>query len=238
MNVANAIILSNQMALEEKMDVLANNIANQSTPAYKAEKLSFSQYLQTNGSESDAYVQTSGSTRDMSQGPLSKTGNQLDVALRGPGFFSVQTPNGVQYTRDGQFQLDAQNELVTSDGYQVLAAGGAPIVLPPGVTAVTIAQDGTVSNGKTTIGQLGVVNFGQPAAVTPAGDGLFTTTQTPQPATGTKIAQGMIEGSNVEPIRAMTELMGVSRASGSAKDFLTSQGTLEQNAIQTLGKVV
>lgn len=238
MSISSSIILSSQMALEVQMDVLANNIANQSTPAYKAEKIGFAQYLQDDGTSQDAYVQTTGTSRDLTQGPLNKTGNPLDLALRGPGFFSVQTPTGIKYSRNGQLQLDAQNELVTSDGYQVLGAGGQAIVLPTGTTAVTVGQDGTVSNGKTTIGQLGIVNFTQPAALIPAGGGLFVTDQTPQPATGTKVAQGMIEGSNVEPIIAMTQLMATARASGSAKDFITSQATLEQNALQTLGKVV
>jgi flagellar basal-body rod protein FlgF len=238
MTIANSIALSSQMALETQMDVLSNNIANQSTPGYKSEEIDFTQYLQQDGTQSDAYVQTTGTSRDLHQGPISNTGNQLDVALKGPGFISVKTATGVEYTRNGQLQLDNQNELVTAAGYPVLNSAGQPIVLPTGTTNVTIAQDGTVSNGKGVLGQLGVVNFDQPGALVPAGGGLFVTDQTAQPATGTKVLQGMIEGSNVEPIIAMTRLMAAARSVGSIKDFVTSQATLEQNAIQTLGKVV
>lgn len=239
MSIASTIVLSSQMALETQMDVIANNIANQSTPGYKAEEIDFSQYVQADGTESDSYVQTTGTSRDLRQGPLSKTGNLLDVALQGPGFIEVRTPTGTEYTRDGQFQLDAQNEIVTSQGYPVLTSGGQPIVLPAGTTAVTIARDGTISNGKVTLGQLGVVNFDQPGQLMPAGAGLFVTDQTARPViTGTKVMQGMIEGSNVDPIIAMTRLMAAARTSGSVKDFISSQASLEQNAIQTLGKTV
>lgn len=238
MSIASTIVLSSQMALETQMDVIANNIANQSTPGYKAEEIDFAQYVQSDGTESDAYVQTTGTSRDLRQGPLSKTGNSLDLALQGPGFIQVRTPTGIEYTRDGQFQLDAQNEIVTSQGYQVLTSGGAPIVLPNGTTAVTVARDGTISSGKTTLGQLGIVNFAQPGQLVPAGAGLFITDQSAQPVTGTKVMQGMIEGSNVDPIIAMTRLMAAARTSGSVKDFISSQATLEQNAIQTLGKTV
>jgi flagellar basal-body rod protein FlgF len=238
MTIASTIVLSSQMALETQMDVLANNIANQSTPGYKAEQIDFAQYVQPDGTSTDAYVQTTGTSRDLKQGPISKTGNQLDVALQGPGFLQVKTATGTEYTRNGQFQLDAQNEIVTPQGYQVLSAAGQPILLPAGATAVTIAQDGTIASGKAVLGQVGVVNFAQPGQLVPAGAGLFVTDQTAQPATGTKVMQGMIEGSNVEPIIAMAQLMAAARQAGSVKEYLSSQASLEQNALQTLGKTV
>lgn len=241
MQNATYIALSSQMALQRQMDVVANNLANMSTPAFKGEEMLFSQYVvQPQRSVPLDYVEDSGTVRDMKQGPISKTGNPLDLAIEGQGWFAVQTPLGARYTRNGHFQLDANGQIVTGDGYPVLNDAGQPIVIPADSQGITVAEDGTISasvdSAQTTLGKLQVVDFPAPQAVTPAANGLWVTDQTPQPAADAKLQQGMIEESNVQPIVEITRMLAVSRASGTIKDFLDEEDQRRNNAIDKLSQ--
>jgi flagellar basal-body rod protein FlgF len=246
MQNATYIALSSQTALQRQMDVVANNLANVSTPGYKGEKMLFSQYLtRARGTGIMAFVEDAGTARDMRQGPIAKTGNPLDFAIQGPGYFSVETPLGTRYTRAGHFQLDAQNQLVTNEGYPVLADGGRPLSLPPNINSITVGADGSVSvsqagsSSQAAVGKLQVVTFAQPELVTPAANGLYVTDQNPDTATTatTTVQQGVIEESNVQPVLELTRLMAVSRASGSVKDLLDEESQRQSSAIDKLGKV-
>ncbi|HEV8025980.1 MAG TPA: flagellar basal-body rod protein FlgF [Stellaceae bacterium] len=246
MQNATSISLSSQTALQRQMDVVANNLANLSTPGYKAEEMLFTQHLtHTRGTGTIAFVEDAGTARDLRQGPISKTGNPLDFALQGPGYFSVETPLGTRYTRAGHFQLDAQHQLVTSEGYPVLAAGGQPLALPSNINAVTVGTDGTVSasqagsSSQSSVGKLQVVTFAAPQLVTPAANGLYVTDQTPDPATTatTTVQQGMIEESNVQPVVELTRLMAVSRNSGAIKNVSDEESQRQGNAYDKLSKV-
>ncbi len=239
MDTSNYIALSGQNARERQMDVLANNIANLSTAGYKAERIKFAEYLAgAQGEDPVSYVSSVGATRDMSQGPLTHTGNPLDVALQGDGFLTVTTATGTSYTRNGHLQIDPQGELVTTAGNVVEGDGGSPIVVPPGAGAITIGTDGTVATSQGTIGRLAVVNFAQPQDLTAGANGLYDTDQAPQPVTTTKIMQGTIEESNVQPILAMTELMNAAHEMGQAKNFSDGEDTRQKNAIDRLGKTI
>jgi flagellar basal-body rod protein FlgF len=237
------IALSGQMAIMRQMDVVANNLANLSTPSFKGEQMVFSQYLaKTPGGETLAYVEDAGTTRDLRQGALARTGNPLDFAIEGSGYFTVQTPLGQRYTRNGHFQLDSQNELITSQGYPVLSDSGQPIVLPATARDVTVAPDGTISvsqAGSTiqpVLGKLQVVDFASPQAVTPSANGLWVTDQTPQPSTTATVQQGMTEESNVQPVVELTRMLTVSRNAGFFKTFLEQEDQRRGNAIDKLSK--
>src|SRR5690242_16447539 len=138
------VALSRQTALLRQMDVVANNLANVATPGFKSEMEVFTTYpirSQVSGAPQKlAYVQDFATARDFSTGPMSPTGNDLDVAIQGNGFFVVQTPNGPRYTRLGHFTLNAAGQLVNKLGYPVLA-GGAPITINPDDGPVQIASD-------------------------------------------------------------------------------------------------
>jgi flagellar basal-body rod protein FlgF len=238
MQNATYIALSGQMALQRKMDVVANNLANLSTPAFKGEEMLFSQYVvKPQGNQQLAFVQDISTVRDMREGPLTKTGNSLDLALQGDGFFAVQTPLGTRFTRNGHFQLDAQGQIVTSQGYALLSDGGQPITVPTDANRISIGPDGTISTGRGSIGKVQPVTFAQPQTVTPAANGFYVTDQDPQPARGTKVVQGMIEESNVNSVLELTRLLEVTRANGSIKSFLDEETTRQRNAIDRLGKV-
>jgi len=239
MDTTTYVALSGEFARDQEMAVLANNIANMSTPGFKGERMMFEEYLASSPAGNKiSYVVQAGNNHDMSQGPITQTGNSLDVALNGVGWLSVTTPNGTQYTRDGHLELDPQGELVTSNGYLLQGDGGAPIVVPPNAGQVTIAPDGTVATQQGSIGHIPVVDFANPQLMTAESNGLYNTTEAPQPVTTTQIMQGAVEGSNIQPVLAMTRLMTAAREMTAAKNFGDAENTRLKTAIERLGKTV
>jgi flagellar basal-body rod protein FlgF len=239
MDAASSVALSGQVARDAQIDMLANNIANLSTTAFKGEEMVFAELVSNASGAAVRYVQDAGTVRNWSQGPLTRTGNSLDVALQGNGFFEVQTAQGIRYTRDGRMKLDSTGQLVTLDGNAVLADSQSPIVVPQGTTSVTIGDDGSLSTPTGTAGKLGVVTFDKLQAVSAEADGLYTTDEAPAPATtDTKVVQGMLEQSNVQPILEMTRLMAASRASGMNKSFQDNESDRHKTAIDRLAKTV
>jgi flagellar basal-body rod protein FlgF len=235
------IALSRQMVLRSQMDVVANNIANASTPGFKAEMMLMSEVeLPAERGVELSYVQDLATARDFSPGALRATGNDLDLAIQGDGFFAVQTPDGVRYTRVGRFQLDADGTLVTTHGYPVLAGGG-PVTIDPDDGPVHIAEDGSISTDLALGGQqlqisgkLDLVDFADRGRLSPAQDNLFDADdQQPIEATG-KIAQGMLEESNVRSIVEMTNLIHVTRNYQAMQRFLDGEHERQRRAINSI----
>lgn len=235
------IALSRQMALRQQMDVVANNIANANTSGFKAEMLLMSEVqLPADPTTELSYVQDFATARDFSPGPIRATGNDLDLAIQGDGFFAVQTPDGVRYTRVGRFQLDDSGTLVTSQGYPVLAGGGS-VTLNPDDGPVHIAEDGSISTDRAVGGQqqqvagkLDLVDFADRNALTPEQDNLFSAgDQTAAAATG-KIAQRMLEDSNVKPIIEITSLIQVTRNYQSIQRFIDAEHERQRRAINSI----
>jgi flagellar basal-body rod protein FlgF len=240
MEAASYVALSSQMALTRQLDVVANNLANSSTPAYKAERVLFAEFVNRQAPNSAArvsFVQDFGSARDTKQGSLSRTGNSLDLALQGDGYLKVQTPLGIRYTRNGRFQLDPTGQVVTAQGYPVLAEGDAPLTLPTDAKDITVTRDGTVSTAQGDAGHIAVVEFADERALSPVSGGLYVTEATPTKAKDAVVLQGMVEESNVQPILEMTRMMQISRNFGFAKDFGDGESDRARNAIDKLGKV-
>ncbi|HKT19210.1 MAG TPA: flagellar basal-body rod protein FlgF [Stellaceae bacterium] len=239
MDTSTYIALSGEAAREQEMAVLANNVANLSTSGFKGERMMFSEYLaNAPGGSQIAYVTQAGNNHDMSQGPLKHTGNALDIALNGDGWLAVTTPNGTAYTRSGHFQLDPAGEIVTSEGYQLQNDSGSPLVVPAESGPVSIGADGTVATTDGTVGHISVVNFANPQLMVAEANGLYDTTEAPQPVTTTSIVQGAIEDSNVQPILAMTRLMNAANELRAAKTFSDAENDRLKNAIEQLGKTV
>jgi flagellar basal-body rod protein FlgF len=238
------VSLSQQLAAFRSMDVIANNLANMSTPGYKRETARFEEYMEQvrpaegqTGMQSLSFVKDAGNLRDLSQGELSHTGEPLDVAISGSGYFVVQTPAGMRYTRDGHFSLDPNGQMVNSDGYPVQGDGGA-ITITPDDGPVTIGPDGTLSsiiNGNINqIGKLQVVDFADDAGLIKQGSNLYSTTQAATPATA-KVQQGILEGSNVQPVIEITHMIDVTRAYQMTATLSSSQEDLMRQAISQLG---
>jgi flagellar basal-body rod protein FlgF len=232
------IVLSRQMAIQRQMDVIANNIANMSTTAFKTERVLFEEFLmETETGENLAYVRDFGTSRDVTQGEFQPTSNPLDVAISGPGYFSVETADGIRYTRSGQFRLDTEGFLITASGHKILDNAQQPISLAGGDAVLDIASDGTISNSAGTIGKLGLVSFLNEQTLLPVGDGLYQTEEAPTPVDDVSVVQGMVESSNVVPILEMTRMIQATRAYKSSTEILSKDDDIRQQTINRLGRV-
>ena len=235
--------LSRQMVLRREMDIVANNIANADTAGFKVESLiektdPKAPAFTLMGPKPVKFVSEDGVLRNFGQGALRQTGAPLDMAIEGQGFFRVTTAAGERYTRDGRFRTDDTGRLVTDGGAAVLDEGGGEITVDPEKGQVSISQDGVVSQGPERIGKIGVVNFATLSILEKTGDNLYknTSNQTPTPSTDARVRQGMLEGSNVQPILEITKTIEVSRAYEQIAKMMDSQGDLSSKAVQTLGR--
>lgn len=234
------IVLSRELGLERQMAIVANNLANTNTDGFKAEGMVFSEYLiRAEKRTKLSYTQDFASYHDLREGSIKTTGNDLDVAIQGNGYFVLETPDGPRYTRNGRFQLNAASELINSAGFRVMS-GGAPIVINPEDGSVTIAADGTISSNRTQggstpviYGRLDVVNFPNNIPLIPENGQIFNSEAPPQavPADQFKVQQRMIEGSNVDSIREMTNMIWVQRSYQSAQKFIESEHERMRRAI-------
>jgi flagellar basal-body rod protein FlgF len=245
--------LSRQVALAREVDVIANNIANINTTGFKSDGAVFEEYISPTARAENfvgpdqliSYVQDRATWVDLSQGALERTGNALDVAIDGRGFFAVQTPNGERYTRNGAFQINNNGELVTPEGYQVLGESG-PIIFQPKDRDITISPDGTISvrEGNNSLtesqrGQLRVVGFTQANLLQKDGSGTFLAPEgvTPQADKVSRVAQGAVEKSNVRAVMEMTRMIEVTRAYTQIANMLSQQTELQRTAIEKLAEV-
>jgi flagellar basal-body rod protein FlgG len=245
-------------AQQTQLDVISNNLANVSTTGFKRASAVFEDLMYQNlrqvgantteqsqlptGLQLGLGVRTVATSRSFTQGSMQQTNNQLDVAIKGNGFFQVTQPDGtIGYTRDGSFQVDAQGRLVTSNGLPV--ANG--ITVPAGATNVSISTDGTVSatlTGQTapqTIGTLALANFVNPAGLEPKGDNLYAeTAASGQPNGGTAgtnglgtVMQGYLETSNVNVVQELVSMIQTQRAyEMNSKAIQTSDQMLQKLA--------
>lgn len=240
----NALLLGlqSQRVLQRRMDVAANNLANVATTGFKADALILEEADQTQAhAEEDPrqirFVRDVGIMHGMDQGPISMTGNPLDVAIEGDGFFMVEGMNGAaQYTRDGAFSLAGDGRLVTSDGRAVLNSGGAPIVLDPQGESPSIGRDGVIRVAGVEAGRIGVASFAAPGALAKVGDNLWDAQGQQPGAFEGVIVQGALEGSNVRPVVELTRLIEISRAYQSAAKIVSNADDLRQRAIERLGR--
>jgi flagellar basal-body rod protein FlgF len=228
--------LSQQMALQREMEITANNIANMNTSGFKAQGVMFLEYLNKAqaGDQPLRQVMDYGVYRNLAPGTMKQTFNKLDVAVQGDGYFSVQTPAGVRYTRDGSFTLNSNKELVTQQGYQVLGDGG-PIAIQADAHDITITDQGDISTEKGALGKLKVVTFANQQALKPVGNNLLDAGSEPESAIDIpKVSQGMVEASNVNPVVEMNKMITILRAYQSAQKMLMDDHQRQLGAIQKL----
>jgi flagellar basal-body rod protein FlgF len=245
--------LSRQMALQRELDVVANNIANLNTTGFKADNIVFQEFLmpgartnQFRGADRQlSFVQDRATWLDLSQGPVQATGNPLDVAISGNAFLTVQTPRGERYTRNGALQINAQGQLVTSEGLPVVGQNG-PIVFQPNDREISIGIDGTISvrEGQNTTdaqrGKLKLASFAQPQRLQKDGTSTFMAPAgvTPQaPAQDVRVNQGTIEKSNVSSVTEMTRMVEVTRTYTQISGLLQNQSDMRRQAIEKLAEV-
>lgn len=235
--------LSRQMTLRRELDIVANNIANADTTAFKVEQLMI-------GTEQGprarnhavrgpvSFVIDNGVGRDFTQGPLNRTSRPLDLAVEGEGaFFRLQDGAGEAYTRDGAFTLDAEGRLVSKTGLAVLGDGGE-IVLDPMRGEPAVAADGTISQDGQPVGRITLARFESLSALEKGGDGLYRSTSNAPAldAADAQVRQGMLEGSNVNPILEITSLIEISRAYEQITRMIENSNDLSRRAVERLGR--
>lgn len=233
--------LSRQTALAREMDVIANNMANVTTNGFKARQARFGEYLMPVARADSferpdqrlSYVIDTGTPVDFSTGAIEVTGNPLDAAVKGDGFFAVQTPAGERYTRNGAFQVNAQGQLITSDGHAVLGQSG-PITLGPEETNVSIAPDGAVLTSQGERGRIRLVRFQAPQALDNIGANLFAAKEPAQPDTVSRVQGGAIERSNVKAVVEMSRMIDVNRNYTSVAAMIGRMDELRRTAISRL----
>ncbi len=240
----NALLLGlqSQRVLQRRMDVAANNLANVATTGFKADTLILEEADQTRAHAVEdprqiRFVRDIGILHGMEQGPIAMTGNPLDVAIEGDGFFMVEGVGGQPfYTRDGAFSLAGDGRLVTSDGRAVLSSGGAPIVLDPQGESPSIGRDGVLRVAGVEVGRIGTASFAAPGALAKVGDNLWDAQGQAPGAFEGVVVQGALEGSNVRPVVELTRLIEISRAYQSAAKIVSGADELRRSAIERLGR--
>lgn len=234
-----------------RQQALSHNIANMQTPGFKQIFTSAGDFMQEQavyvngrpGTNSVRYVGNLGlGTQiglefvDFTEGGFQRTDNPLDFALQGNGFFRVETPDGERYTRDGRFLRDAENNLVTVEGFSVLDDAGQPIQLPDGEVAA--ASDGTIFVNGQEVAQLGIGVFANPETELERTEGnLFTGPAASTGADVPRAAQGYLEMSNANPSQVMTQLVEVARSYEAAQKLVQNQDELLGKTIASLGRI-
>jgi flagellar basal-body rod protein FlgF len=215
------IDLSRLMVLRRKLEVAANNVANSETNGFRAQHLSFQEYLKPEKSQQAgvkpqrplSLVDAAFSFTSSSSGSVQTTGNPLDLAISGNAYFTIQTAQGERYTRDGSFSLDGTGRLVTMDGQLVLGESGA-ITVPLQASEISIDAKGQVSTKQGPLGRLRLVSFSGNAFLEAVGGNLFRADRAPDAAKAVSatLLQGAIEKSNVQPTAEMSRLVEITRS--------------------------
>jgi flagellar basal-body rod protein FlgF len=239
--------LSGAIAALDRLDAVAQNLANVNTVGYKGTRVIFEVRPpdETTPGTSDpvlrdtsAQVVEVGTVRDFSQGPVRPSGNPLDVAITGEGFFAVATPRGERYTRQGNFSLDKDGYLVTAGGDRVQGDGGDIRI---GTGDVTIGEDGTVTVDKAQVGRLKLVGFGDHPNLVPEGASVYAPgpndVAAPLPAEQVRVQSEAVEGANVDAVSSMIELVDVTRGFETYMRAVERLDQLAERAINDVGRV-
>ncbi len=242
MENASTIALSRLVAQTRAMDVTADNLANTGTPGYRTERMLFSDWLvrepATTGAGSlppggrvFAYTQDRATYRDSTAGPVSRTGNSLDLSISGDGFFTVQAPTGPKLTRAGHFQRGSDGTIVDEQGLPLLDTAGRKLQLAQADTLITIAANGTISSQNGQIGQIGLVQPQDPNRMRAEGGRLLASDSPTQPVAAPKLVQGTLEDSNVQPTLEITRMMTELREFQFTTQFVQAESDRQQSAI-------
>ena len=231
------VTLSHRVAVNRELEIVANNLANMNTTAFKAERMMFDEALRKAGASDEvSFVIDRASYTDYKTGPIIRTQNQFDIAINGEGWLSVQTPDGVQYTRDGRMVVAPSGELTALDSSPVLGEGGEPILIPlEEIANVAIGRDGAITAGEIQIGRIEVFRFDNEQELIRQSDGRYEAQENPQVAENAALIQGAIEGANVDPIREVTRLIELSRSYESASRMASDVHDQKTDAIKRLG---
>jgi len=258
--------VSGAIAQSSRLDTIANNLANANTTAFKKDKQVFNEYLTAHEKMPDtmeiprvpasvesfydmnggdkSFVDSAGTYTNFTQGSLKSTGGTLDLALEGKGFFEVLSPQGLRWTRNGSFQIDGTGRLVTKEGYPVLRDGvqdPAQRTIQIGDRNVTITDRGDIYQGDNLVSRLALVSFNDPDQVQKQGNSLYklkeNSAASPIAANETRLHQGYVEGSNVNVVEEMTDMITAQRLFETTQQAVKAFDHMDEKLISGLGKL-
>ncbi|MCW6507357.1 flagellar basal-body rod protein FlgF [Lichenifustis flavocetrariae] len=230
--------MSGQLAIERRLQTVASNVANMNTAGYRADGVTFETVMSNTG-ETPVAFSTEGQTYiSRMSGELTKTDNPLDVAVQGDAWFGIKTPSGVAYTHDGRLKIGAGGEITTINNYPILDAGGSSMIVDPSAGPPVIAQDGMLTQQGRQIGAIGLFSIDPNTKLTRAPNSAVIPDKAATPIldfTDAGMAQGFIEGSNVNPVLELSKLIQIQHSLDSVTSMNQESDSSLQEAIKTLG---
>lgn len=235
------VALSSQIALERRLTTIADNMANVNTVGFRSTEVKFDEMMAKTRNELNAkvaFVSQGNDYLSTRAGAMSQTGSSLDFAIKGDAWFSIDSPEGPILTRDGRFTIRDDGALVSTRGYPVLDAGGAPIQLQRDGGPITVGLDGSIRQGEQTVASLGIFEADVSQGYLRHENSGISTVAEPQPIVNRPdigVVQGYLEQSNVNGISEMTQLIQVNRAFESISSLMRDTESTFSEAIKTLG---
>jgi flagellar basal-body rod protein FlgF len=231
--------LSAQVALEKRLQTIANNVANVNTSGFRTDVVKFETVLSRAGATPVAFSSPGNNIISREAGNVTETGNPLDVAVVGQGFVAFAGPNGTVYTRDGRLQIAPNGDLQTITGFPVVDSGGAQITVDPNGGPLSIARNGAITQGGNEVGTLGLFNIPADANLDRYGNSGVVPDR---PATAIVdytrdgFRQSYVEGSGANPMLELTRLISAQRTFEGTNSLVEGTESSLQNAIRTLGE--
>jgi flagellar basal-body rod protein FlgF len=232
------VSLSGQLALQRRLETIADNVANANTVGFRAEQVRFETLLSQASLDPVAFASQGETHLSRRSGEIVRTDNLLDVAVEGDAWLAIGTPAGQVYTRDGRMRMTETGELQTLNGQALLDVGGAPILLDPNAGPPSIARDGTITQSGRQVGVLGLFLIDENAVLARYENSGVIPDRAATPLldfTNAGVSQGYVERSNVNPVEEMTRLIMVSRAFEAITNSLSEAETTKKEAVKTLG---
>jgi flagellar basal body rod protein FlgG len=230
------VAASGAVAQSTALDVTASNVANAGSAGFRAQRVTFATALGRARGKDEAFVQVGKTAEDPTAGAINPTGNPLDLALDGDGYFAIDTPRGVRYTRAGNFHLDAAGTLVNADGLAARAKGGGSLVLPPDAGEITVTGDGVVSAGGKQIGALEIARFA--GGLNREGRSLYAASAAPldlAKAPAPNVVSGALEGSNYDVVRGVIDMVRIQRGYESLHRMIETYKQIDDQTARELG---
>ncbi len=244
------VALSRQMALWKQMDVVSNNMANMNTSGYRQDEAVFASYIHQAPEDIKVkglaakplyFTQDYGAYSNFAEGMLAETGNTLDVAIKGDAFFAVQTAGGERYTRKGNFTLDSDGMLVTTEGEPVLSENNEPFFFAPGEKEITIMENGDVYTENGPVGKMKIVSFADNQQLLKVGNTLFENVDGNAMTIGEdniRVLQGKLEKSNVNSVEEMTKLVSLQRSYEYVQQMIDEEHDRLSNTISAFAQMI
>ena len=243
MQTPSMVALSRLVAQQRAVEVASTNIANSGTAGFRTERVLFSDWIARQsgdniptGGRTISYVQDRATYRDQQHGTIEHTGNPLDLALSGDGYFTVQTAQGTRLTRAGRFALMSDGTIADADNNALLDTNGQKLRVSVADTRLTVTADGTLSSENGQLGRIAVVTPKDPSRMQAEGGRLFRADAGTTPTEKAGVTQGAVEGSNVQPVVEITRMMADLREFQFATQFVQAESDRQQSAIDKLTK--